>query len=66
MGQLQIIAYADDQVIVTTTKTPLIKAIEKQDKEAKRMGLELNESKTKYRKKRNNNGHMSNCTTLKI
>lgn len=37
-GQLQIIVYADDLVIITTTKTAIIKPIDKQDKETKKDG----------------------------
>ncbi|XP_072401637.1 uncharacterized protein [Diabrotica undecimpunctata] len=46
--QLQVIAYADDLVIIAKMKMTLIRAIEKLDKEAKKLELEINRHKTKY------------------
>lgn len=46
----QIIAYADDLTVVAEKREDLIKAINKLDREAKKVGLEINENKTKYMK----------------
>jgi Reverse transcriptase (RNA-dependent DNA polymerase) len=44
----QILAYADDMVIITRTKSELIKVFKKLEQCAREMGLKINEGKTKY------------------
>lgn len=46
--RVQVLAYADDIVIITRAKRTLIQAIQSLEREAKKMGLIINETKTKY------------------
>lgn len=60
INQIQIIAYADDIAIIGNRREDLIRAIDQLDKEAKKLGLEINEEKTKYMKIGRENMHTQN------